>query len=245
MGFHAFTSAVLLAQGRFAQFLQSTPRDRDVILRELFGIASLDDARTAALAARDAAAREAACSNASARSCRCNAAAARTAQARLTRSAAARVAGIGTLRRWSTRRCWSGRAHARPQRVRTRITAALAELPTPEQRRALVELHSAPRLKCTRRKAISDEAHESMADAADARDRLRERHGGTAAELAALRGLAERATIAREAIPREEATARDQEGELARQRELGWTDYRPRSPPRATTAKHSPPWPTR
>ena len=33
MGFQAFTSAVLLAQGRFAQFLQASPRDRDVILR--------------------------------------------------------------------------------------------------------------------------------------------------------------------------------------------------------------------
>ena len=40
MSFAAFTSAVMLTQGRFAQFLSSQPRDRDAILRELFGVAS-------------------------------------------------------------------------------------------------------------------------------------------------------------------------------------------------------------
>ena len=218
MGFHAFTSAVLLAQGRFAQFLQSTPRDRDVILRELFGIASLDDARTAALAARDAASREAEVLERERSILPVHTPAARTAQARLTRSAAARVAGIGTLRALVDAAVLERTRSREAAASAERITAALAELPTPEQRRALVELHSSAEAEVQRLKAINDEAHESMADAADARDRLRERHGGTAAELAALRGLAERATIAREAIPREEATARTQEGELSRQR---------------------------
>src|SRR5690606_18590984 len=45
LGFPAFTSAVVLAQGRFAQFLQATAANRDAILRELFGIASLEGAR--------------------------------------------------------------------------------------------------------------------------------------------------------------------------------------------------------
>ncbi|MFN8121077.1 MAG: SMC family ATPase [Thermoleophilia bacterium] len=48
MSFEAFTSAVLLAQGRFAQFLGAAPRDRDGILRELFSVASMDGARRAA-----------------------------------------------------------------------------------------------------------------------------------------------------------------------------------------------------
>ena len=57
--FGAFTSAVLLAQGRFAQFLGSAPRARDDILRELFDVASLEGARVAAQSAKAAAAAEA------------------------------------------------------------------------------------------------------------------------------------------------------------------------------------------
>jgi hypothetical protein len=59
MGFKAFTSAVLLAQGRFAEFLSSAPKARDDILRELFGVASMDGAREAAQAAEAAALAEA------------------------------------------------------------------------------------------------------------------------------------------------------------------------------------------
>jgi DNA repair protein SbcC/Rad50 len=55
LGFGAFTSAVVLAQGRFAQFLQARAAERDAILRELFGIASLDGARSAAQTAQTAA----------------------------------------------------------------------------------------------------------------------------------------------------------------------------------------------
>ncbi len=218
MGFHAFTSAVLLAQGRFAQFLQSTPRDRDMILRELFGIASLDDARTAALAARDAAAREAVVLERERAILPVHTAAARTAQARLTRSAAVRVAGVRALHSLVDsavlERTRSGEAAASAARIR----AALAELPTASERRALVELHAAAERDARGARALHDEAQQSMADAARARDRLRERHGGTASELAALRGLAERATIARDSIPREEAAARDQETELTHRR---------------------------
>ncbi|HSJ73332.1 MAG TPA: SMC family ATPase, partial [Miltoncostaeaceae bacterium] len=49
--FEAFTSAVILAQGRFARFLGARPRERDDILRELFGVASLEGARVAAQSA--------------------------------------------------------------------------------------------------------------------------------------------------------------------------------------------------
>ena len=59
MSFRAFTSAVLLAQGRFAEFLGAQPRDRDAILRELFNVASLEGARLAAGRAQAAAEGEA------------------------------------------------------------------------------------------------------------------------------------------------------------------------------------------
>lgn len=218
MGFHAFTSAVLLAQGRFAQFLQSTPRDRDVILRELFGIASLDDARAAALAARDAAAREAVVLDRERSILPVHTAAARAAQSRLARSAAVRAAGVRALRplvdaavleRTRAREAADGAA---------RIRTALAELPTAEERRALVDLHADAERGAHEARALHDEARQSTDAAAQARDRLRARHGGTASEIAALRGLAERATIARDSIPREDAAARDQEAELARRR---------------------------
>ena len=48
MNFAAFSSAVLLAQGRFAEFLVAAPRRRDEVLREIFGVAPLEAAREAA-----------------------------------------------------------------------------------------------------------------------------------------------------------------------------------------------------
>jgi DNA repair protein SbcC/Rad50 len=59
MSFAAFTSAVLLAQGRFDQFLAAKPKDRDDILRELFDVASLDGARQSAVASQKACLQEA------------------------------------------------------------------------------------------------------------------------------------------------------------------------------------------
>ena len=218
MGFQAFTSAVLLAQGRFAQFLQSTPRDRDVILRELFGIASLDEARTVALSARDAAAREAEVLERERIILPVHTAAARAAQARLTRTAAARVAGIRALRSLvDTAALERARAGEATQSA-ARIRAALIDLPPAEVRRALSDLHDAAERDAQGARALHEEARQAMRDAEDARNRLRERHGGTASELAALRGLAERAAIVGDSIPREEASVREQEAELTRRR---------------------------
>ncbi len=218
MGFQAFTSAVLLAQGRFAQFLQSTPRDRDVILRELFGIASLDEARGAAMAARDAAIREAEVLEHERAILPTHTSTARAAQARLTRSAASRVAGIRALRSLVDaavlERSRAGEAAENAGRIRT----VLAELPPADDRRALGALHEAAARDVQEASALHDEAQQATRDAEGARNRLRERHGGTASELATLRGLAERATIVRESIPHEEESARDQEGELTRRR---------------------------
>ena len=218
MGFHAFTSAVLLAQGRFAQFLQSSPRDRDIILRELFGIASLDDARAAAIAARDAAAREAEVLERERSILPLHTPAARTAQAQLARSAGARVAGVRALRALVDGAVIERTRAAEAAESAARIRSALGELPTSGERRALVELHAHAARDADGLRAVTVEARQSMRDAADARDRLRQRHGGTASELAALRGLAERATIARESIPREEAAAGRHESELVQRR---------------------------
>jgi exonuclease SbcC len=218
MGYHAFTSAVLLAQGRFAQFLQATPRDRDVILRELFGIASLETARNAALAAREAAAREVTVLDRERSVLPTHTPAARNAQAALARSAAARLAALRPLQNL-VNAAELNRSRAREAaETFERIGAALAELPSTAERRALVELHSGARRTAEEARRVSDEAQQSVDEAARARDRLRERHGGTASELAAVRGVAERALIARESIPREEEALRAQEEELQRQR---------------------------
>lgn len=218
MGYQAFTSAVLLAQGRFAQFLQATPRDRDVILRELFGIASLDDARAAALAARDAASREAEVLERERAILPVHTAAARTAQARLARTAGARLAGIRSVQPLVDAAVLEQTRTTEASDSASRIQSALAELPTAEERRALVGLMADATRSVESAQALHEEAQHSMGAAAQARDRLRERHGGTAAELASLRGLAERATIARESIPREEEAIRTQEAELTRRR---------------------------
>jgi DNA repair protein SbcC/Rad50 len=218
MGFQAFTSAVLLAQGRFAQFLQATPRDRDVILRELFGIASLEEARAAALAARDAAAREAEVLERERAILPVHTAAARTAQNRLTRSAAARLAGIQGLRPLVDAAILERARTGEASDSASRIEAALEELPTSEERRALVALFADAQRDVHGARMLAQEAAESMDAAVQARDRLRERHGGTASELAALRGLAERATIARDSIPREEEAVRAQESKLTHDR---------------------------
>ncbi len=54
LGFDAFSSSVLLAQGQFAKFLQATPKDRGVILKGIFRLDQIDELQKAAKARRDA-----------------------------------------------------------------------------------------------------------------------------------------------------------------------------------------------
>jgi exonuclease SbcC len=53
LGFDAFCSSVLLAQGQFSKFLQATPKDRGVILKGIFRLDQIDELQRAAKARRD------------------------------------------------------------------------------------------------------------------------------------------------------------------------------------------------
>ena len=218
MGFQAFTSAVLLAQGRFAQFLQASPRDRDVILRELFGVASLEAVRAAALARKDAAEREIAVLARERDLLPDHTPAARNARAALARAEAVHHAALTAMRPLVDA---VEIAHADGRdatALASRMRAALADLPQPEERHALVDAYEAAQREAEAARIASDAAHRGMRAALDARDRLRERHGGTAAELAALRGVAEGAAVLRAAIPVDEEAIVRQEAELAERR---------------------------
>ncbi|MBJ7455492.1 MAG: SMC family ATPase, partial [Thermoleophilia bacterium] len=98
MGFKAFTSAVLLAQGQFAAFLSAAPKDRDAILRELFGVRSLEGAREAAQSLEAGARAVAALREADIARLPEHEATRRTAAARAAREAAARHAAVSRLR---------------------------------------------------------------------------------------------------------------------------------------------------
>src|SRR5690606_5732516 len=98
MSYDAFTSAVLLAQGRFAQFLDSAPAERDRILRELFGVTPLEGARQAALAGATAAERVAELREGDAARLPAHRPADRAGAARAARGAGARAAAIRALR---------------------------------------------------------------------------------------------------------------------------------------------------
>jgi DNA repair protein SbcC/Rad50 len=54
LGFDAFSSSVLLAQGQFSKFLAATPKERGVILKGIFRLDQIDDLQKAAKARRDA-----------------------------------------------------------------------------------------------------------------------------------------------------------------------------------------------
>jgi exonuclease SbcC len=54
LGFDAFSSSVLLAQGQFAKFLQATPKDRGVILKGIFRLDQIDELQKGAKARREA-----------------------------------------------------------------------------------------------------------------------------------------------------------------------------------------------
>ena len=214
MGFPAFTSAVLLAQGRFAQFVQSSPRDRDVILRELFGIESLEAARNAALMARDGANREVEVLERERANLPDHSTAARVGSARSARAASATYAALQALRALVEAAELQRTRAAEAADSAARFSAALGELPTSEERHGLVTLHSEAVAAAAAAKGAAAEAAQSLEESRGARDRMRERHGGTAAEVAALRGLAERAAIISEALPRVEETIREREADL-------------------------------
>ncbi len=225
MGFKAFTSAVLLAQGRFAEFLTAAPRSRDDILRELFGVESLDGARTAAQAGEAAALAEAALREGDGARLAAHDASARTAVARAARGAATEHAELVRLRPLAER---VAMYQSEAERLRKRENAAREAVAALPDAAAAAELGSAI---VAARRAIEDAAtersrrSEDHAQAVGARDSARARHGGGASDLAVMRERAERvARLARE-LPQRESDLTERESRLTK----GEADQRERT----------------
>ena len=221
MSFAAFTSAVMLTQGRFAQFLSSQPRDRDAILRELFGVASLEGARQAALVHAAAAQRQADLRAEDAARLPPHAAAARVAAARAARDAAARRGAAWALRpvadRLERRAAEAQEARAAAAGARAAAGALPAHGPAEE---LLARLRTA-REEAARADRARARAASRAAAKAEARDGLRERHGGGAAELATLAERAARAEELARGLPARRAALAERETGLgARRAEL-------------------------
>lgn len=215
MTFEAFTSAVLLAQGRFAQFIQAQPKDRDNILRQLFGVTGLETVRTAAIAARDA--HEGAAEVLDAERARLgdHGTGARNDAALRLRAASARQAGLSALRPLMD---LAARARGRVGEATAslvQIRRAGDELGRRDHWAEIAGVHAAAHAEVERTLRRRDDATRTLDDAVDARDRLRSAHGGSASELAAIRALADRAVEGRAALPR------TREALLGRRHEVG------------------------
>lgn len=209
LGFGAFTSAVVLAQGRFAQFLQARAAERDAILRELFGIASLDGARVAAQTAQAAAEARAETLDDERSRLPGHTPTARTSAARAARDTAARRAALAALRpeaavvRDAHRRAdeagrraddMRGAAERLPDRVRM---ARIRD----EARRRQSELDEAT--------ARARDARRAAETAIARHDEARSRHRGGAAELATLAAAARRVAAADARAPQLERAIAD------------------------------------
>lgn len=223
MGFKAFTSAVLLAQGRFAEFLSAAPRARDDILRELFGVASMDGAREAAQAAEAEALAEARLREGDRARLPAHDAAARAAAARAAREGAVRHADAVRLRPMADRLA-RHLAQAEASRAREAVAReAAAELPDEREATELGDRVVAAQRATTDAEAERARRSEEQARAEVAREAVRTRHGGGEAELSALRERAERARTIDGGLPRRERAlaARDEAlaGLAARERE--------------------------
>ena len=215
--FEAFTSAVILAQGRFARFLGAKPRERDDILRELFGVASLEGARIAALTASKASDDTAAALAAERARLPAHGAAERGRAAAAARAAAARHAGLAALVPVA-RAAVEARREAEEADLQARLVAeAAAPLADAGARAALAARLAEAGAACERADAALAAAARAASEALALRDEARRRHGGTAAELAGLRGDGRRLGDLERTLPAEEA-------EIARRRrELGET----------------------
>jgi exonuclease SbcC len=193
MGFKAFTSAVLLAQGQFAAFLSAAPKDRDAILRELFGVRSLDGAREAAQSLEAGARAVGALREADIARLPAHDATRRTAAARAAREAATRHAAASRLRPHAEHMAEEAAA-AEALRARERSARSAADdLPDDAAAAALLARIEAARGEIAGAETLCAARRKELAGAAGAREALRARHGGGAADLAALRERAERA----------------------------------------------------
>ncbi|MGD9695572.1 MAG: AAA family ATPase [Thermoleophilia bacterium] len=218
MSFQAFTSAVLLAQGRFAEFLGAQPRARDGILRELFGVASMEGARTAALAHAAQADGEAGAHEAELRRLPAHGPATRAEAARRARQAAARAAAARALLPLAARQAAHAEEAARARARADDAEAAAAELPDEDAGAALLARLEAAHRADDDARAAHARAAAAHEDAVRERDALRARHGGGAAELAALGERAGRAAALAAELPARRAALAERERALAERR---------------------------
>jgi exonuclease SbcC len=191
MGFDAFTSAVLLAQGRFSRFLGEKPGARDDILRELFGVRSLESARQAAAGARDAAGREADVLAGERDAVPLHEPARRSAAARAAGAAGGRRAALRGLLPLARDALAERERGASLAARRDEIARALGLLPPEGERRRLGD--RVRELDGLVASAAADHAsaEAALAEAEAALAAARRGAGGGAAELAALRAEAE------------------------------------------------------
>lgn len=211
MTFPAFTSAILLAQGRFAEFLVAAPRRRDDVLREIFGVAPLE-------AAREAAGRTAARHEGEAEALERRAdgdpggPASLVATARAVRSAAAALShlrlSLPRLERADVLRSQAGECEERADA----IDEALTRLPDAARRRSLREAADESRSRAEAAEAALADARTEVEAAMEALGAGRARLGGDGATLARLAEAARAFEAARDELPgleRAVATSRD------------------------------------
>jgi exonuclease SbcC len=203
--FEAFTSAVILAQGRFARFLGARPRDRDDILRELFGVASLEGARAAAQAAAAEASRAADALAGQRAGLPPHGPAERARAGAAARAAAARAAAVAALAPAAAAAEAARAEAAGADAEAARIRRAAADVPDGDARAAISARLAEAGAAGERADAALAEAARAASEAAARRAEGRARHGGTAAELAGLRGDAARLGELEDALPRQEA----------------------------------------
>ncbi|HWH14582.1 MAG TPA: AAA family ATPase [Miltoncostaeaceae bacterium] len=205
LGFEAFTSAVLLAQGRFERFLGAQPRERDAILRELFAVAPLEGARLAAQRAQSAADGRALGLDHAIASLPAHAPTAWWGAARGAREAARRRAAVRALRPLAER---ADGARRRAADARERAAAAhdgAALLPDRAACDALVARLEGAEQVVAQAAAARERAVRDHEGALAARELLRLRHGATAADLSGLAVAAESLARLASAVPAQES----------------------------------------
>ena len=217
MGFPAFGSAVLLAQGRFAEFLVAPPRRRDDVLREIFGVAPLEAARETA---SGAAAHHEGEAEALARGAEVprDATSATRAAARAAREAAAGLSRLRlSLPRLERADALRAEADERGRRAEELAQALALVPPAPERERiaaAALAARQAAEAAESALVAARGEAETAMAALGAGRERL----GGDGAELARLAETARAFESAREEIPSRERAAETARGALGEAR---------------------------
>lgn len=221
LSFDAFTSAVLLAQGRFAQFLAAQPRQRDAILRELFAIVPLDGVRQAAAAFEVQFTGEATGLDSAAASLGRHDPATWNAACRAVRDATVAARRLAHLERRAAdvaeRTQAADAARQRVQQVRD----AAAQVPDPAQVAALAARVEAAEEAVAQRREAHGRARADHDAAQAARQMLALRHDGDAATLAVLHAQAERVATLTAELPGRESAVKDGRTQLdARQKQL-------------------------